>query len=230
MARYGVLAVGALAVLCADSALAADMVVKAQPAAAPIATVGRWYIEARLGFPFRKNYNIDIVAIGPGTYRPDSGFHGAFDVGYAFTPNWRAEIEATWTQGKNGNVVLGAANLPHTGKTDVYTFNVNGFYTFIMHPMFQPFVGAGIGIASYKVNNLGAVGGGFVINDSQTTLLLALHAGVDIPISQRFALTGRYTLAHTGDMTFASVPAGNATTRKSTFDSVLSGGLRFYLN
>jgi hypothetical protein len=80
------------------------------------------------------------------------------------------------------------------------------------------------------VNNLGAVGGTFVINDSRTTAGFLLHAGFDIPIGRQFALTARYSLAYTGSMTFASVPAGNATTRGATYDNLFTGGLRYYLN
>ena len=227
------LAVGALVLANFQPAVAADLPVKAPVYKAPAATpfAHRWYVEGRLGGPLNKSYDVDIGGgIGPATHKPDSGFHAAADVGIVFTPNWRAELEFTWTEGRDGEVILGGATLPHSGKTTVYTVAVNGFYTFNFNLPVHPFVGAGIGIAKYNVSNLGAVGGAFVLDDSQTSAVLALHAGIDLPITQSLTLTGRYTFAHTGSMTFASVPAGSATTRSATNDNVFTAGLRYYLN
>lgn len=225
MKKILVLASCAFALIAIKSAAAADLPVKAPVLkAAPVE--GRWYIEARLGGPLLKSYDVTVTGLGAGTYKPSSGFGAAFDVGYEFNRNWRAEFEFSWFQGKDGT----AFALAHAGKTDVYSFAANGFYTFDFNPTFRPYVGAGIGVANYKVNNLGAVGGAFVINDTQTSFVWGLHAGLDVVLTKTITLTGRYTLAHTGSMTFASVPAGSNTTRNSAYDSVITGGLRFYLN
>jgi len=222
----------ALALLAGNPAMAAEMAVKAATAAAnaPVPFALRWYVEGRLGGPLIKTYDIDIGGIGAATYKASDGFHGAADIGIAFTPNWRVEVEFTWTRGRDGNVVIDTLDFPHTGRTDVQTFNVNGFYTFDLPLPVKPYIGAGVGRARYKVNNLGAVGGTFVIDDSDSTTVYAFHAGIDVPITRSLVLTGRYSYAHTGAMTFESEPAGNPTTRRATWDNVFSGGLRVYLN
>jgi len=222
----------AVAALCSFSglhALAADLPLKAPP---PVANAWgyHWYLEGRLGAPLPKDYDINIGGLGAATYRPSSGFHGAGDLGIQFDRHWRAELEVTGTTARDGSVTLGGVNIPHRGTTNVYTVEVNGLYSFDVGPWFRPFVGAGVGFANYNVNNLGAVGGTFVINDSKTTYVLGLHAGFDVPITQSFLFTARYTLADTGGMTFNSVPAGNPTTRSSTIDNILTAGFRFYFN
>lgn len=108
---------------------------------------------------------------------------------------------------------------------------LNGYYVFSnLSPRVQPFLGAGVGVATYDVNRLGAVGGAFVIDDSDTTIALALHAGVDVPVTRSVVLTARYSLAYTGSMSFNSVPPGSTTTRDATFDHIFSGGIRVYFN
>lgn len=224
-----VLSLGTLALLGIAQASAADLPVKAPMAEPPAPFAMRWYVEGRLGAPLKKKYDIDL-SFGTGTYEADTGLHAAFDVGVVFTPNWRAEFEVTWTEGKDGTVVTGGTNIPHTGKTTVWTFGVNGFYTFDVNWPVKPFVGAGIGLASYNVNNLGAVGGSYVVDDTQTAAVFALHAGLDVPITPSIALTGRYTYAYTTAMTFGSVPAGSPVSRHATGDNIFTGGVRVYLN
>ncbi|MGE0563621.1 MAG: outer membrane protein [Pseudolabrys sp.] len=218
--------------LCISPAAAADLPVKAPvySAPAPATFANRWYVEARVGGPLKKNYDINTLGLGAGTYKPSSGLHGAFDIGVEFTPNWRAELELTWTRGKDGSAVFGATTFPHTGSTNVYTIGVNGFYVFNFNPTIRPYVGAGVGIARYSVNNLGAVGGTFVIDDSDTAVTGALHLGVDFMVTPSVAITGRYTFAYTGSLSFASNPTGSTTSRGSETDNVFSGGLRVYLN
>lgn len=212
-----------------SSVLAADLPVKA---VAPVMQTfeQRWYVEGRLGVPLPVTY--DITSGGAsGVYEPSYGWNVAFAVGTQFAPNWRADIGFAFTRGGEGEVRAGGAVIPHDGAVNVYSIMLNGYYVFTnFGPRFQPFIGAGIGAAVYDVKRLGAVGSPVVVDDTDTTLALALHLGVDVPLTRQVSLTTRYTLGHTGNMSYDSSPPGITSTRDAAFDHILSAGLRLYLN
>ena len=202
-------------------AAAADYLVKA-----PVESwTGRWYWEARIGAPLPQSYDVTIAGIGAGTYRPDTGIHFAAAIGKEFSRNWRAELEINWTQANDG-VAFG---LPHAGKVSVFGLLGSVLYSFDLGgAAVRPFVGAGVGLAYYRTRNLGAIGGAFVLNDSDLTLGAALHAGLDIPITPAAALTARYSLYALGDASFASTPPGFTTTKAANIDHVFTIGFRLY--
>jgi opacity protein-like surface antigen len=223
----------ALAAAAATPTFAADLPTKGPAVAAPATVVAnRWYIEGRLGFPLRQDYDINIGGgIGSGTYEPDTGWFGAVAVGVQWHPNWRAELAFSYATGSDGDVTLAGVVLPHRGDVSVYTFMLNGYYVFTnWGPAFQPFLGAGLGVALFDVNRLGAVGGGFVADGTDTTVAAALHVGADYFLTRSLALTGRYTLGYSGEVSVGSSPAGITTTRDGTFDHIFSAGFRWYLN
>jgi opacity protein-like surface antigen len=185
---------------------------------------GRWYWESRIGAPLPQAYDITILGLGAGTYQPDGGIHTATALGKEFSPNWRAELEFNWTHAHDG-VAFG---LPHAGRVEVYGLLFSVLYSFDHGSMLRPFIGAGVGLAHYRTRNLGAIGGGFVLNDSDTTLGAALHAGFDLPVAPNFTFTARYSLYALGPVTFASIPPGSTTTKASNIDHVFTVGLRVY--
>ena len=194
----------------------------------------RWYLELRAGAPIQQDYDVVVGGgIGAGEYRPATGWHAAIAGGVQFSPNWRAELHVSYSNGQDGDLRLtaGGAPIPHSGNVNVYTISVDGIYTFTtLSPHFQPFIGAGVGVAIYELRNHGAVGGAFVSHGSDTTPVLGLHLGVDVPLGRVVTATARYTLAHTGSLSFNSIPAGIVTTRGSTIDHIFSAGLRVFLN
>lgn len=221
--------VTALAALAASPSFAADLPTKApvMVAPAPVAEP-RWYLEGRFGFPLRQNYDVTVTPVGTGTYEPDSGWYGALAAGLQWHPNWRAELTLSYATGSDG-VAFGLA---HSGRVNIWTIALNGYYVFTnWGPIFQPFVGVGIGVAMFDVDGLGATAGAFSANGSDSTLAAALHLGADYYLTRSIALTGRYTLAYTGDISVSNSPAGFGTSsRDATFDHIFSAGFRFYLN
>jgi opacity protein-like surface antigen len=185
---------------------------------------GRWYWESRIGGFWPQSYNITTLGIGTGTYRPDSGFHTATAIGKEFSPHWRAEVELNWTEAHDGR----AFGLAHAGKVTVHGLLGSILYSFDLTPAMRAFVGAGLGLAHYRVKNLGAIGGAFVANDSDLTFGAALHAGIDVPLAPIATFTARYSLYALGDVSFASVPAGFTTRKASGVDHVFTAGFRFY--
>ncbi len=153
--------------------------------AAPVAYNYTWYVEAAVGIPLQKDYDINLGTSG-GQYEPDTGFYGHLALGRQFTPNWRGEVYFAWARAKDGSVTFnGGGTFPQSGKTDVYSFGANIFYGWVWTQSIRPFVGAGVGMAHFNVQNVGFPGGTFVIDDSDTTIVGLLHAGLDIPLTQQ---------------------------------------------
>ena len=100
-------------------------------------------------------------------------------------------------------------------------------YSFSGAGPWRPFVGAGVGALVIDINNLGAVGGAFKTNDSDTALLLMGHAGIDYQLSKTVALTARYTAAWMSKTTFQSTPAGTPRSVDSQLINGVSLGVRF---
>jgi opacity protein-like surface antigen len=198
------------------------------PIAAPVAYTYSWYLEGVAGIPLKQEYDVNIGTSG-GTYEPDTGFYGSIALGRQFTPNWRGEIYFAWARAKDGAITFnGGGTFPQTGKTDVYSFGANLFYGWVWTQFVRPFVGAGVGFAHFDVQRIGFPGSAVVIDDTDTTIVGLLHAGLDFPLTQNFILTSRYTAAFTPEVSFSSVPAGITRTREATIDHLFSFGARWF--
>ena len=102
----------------------------------------------------------------------------------------------------------------------------NLYYTFAWTHWVKPFVG----VARYEVNRIGFPGGAFAIDDSDTTVIGMLHAGLDFPLAPQFTATVRYTAAFIPELNFASSPPGITRTVDSTINSIISVGGRYSFN
>jgi opacity protein-like surface antigen len=94
----------------------------------------------------------------------------------------------------------------------------------------KPFVGAGLGFSVIDVDDLGAVGGAFVTDDTDTVFVANLIAGVDYPLSDMVTLTGRYTVGYSTKATFDTTAAGVDVDKDAQIHNYLSFGVRFDLN
>lgn len=211
------------AIFCLPSAAdvrAADMILKAPP----LVYVPAWYIEGRIGTGIDPEYDFNTPAAGlTSTYAPSGGWYGALAIGRYLRPNWRAELELSYGTGRRGT----AAGLAHRGSFNSVNVMGNLLYNFSNVWAFTPFVGVGLGAAFVDTNNLGAIGGAFVLNDSDVALAGALIAGLDYRLNPRWTATARYTGLYTGSMSFASVPAGFTTRVDSGFTHLFSVGARY---
>jgi opacity protein-like surface antigen len=209
------------------TAFAADMPVKARPVVEPVYQ-HNWYIEGTLAIPLRRDYDFTTAGQPAGTYKPDLGIAGQIAVGKHFTPNWRAEVYFFYGHGSDGSVTIAGGTFPQTGDASVLSAGVNVYYTFNWAHWIKPYVGAGVGVAHYDVNRIGfAGGGGFVIDDSDTTIIGLLHVGLDIPLTPQFTGTVRYTAAFIPELNFGSVPAGFTRNVDSHVSSIFFVGGRY---
>ncbi len=211
-----------LSVSALGPAVAADMAVKAPPDTTTFEQ--RWYVESRLAVGIIPTYHVTTTGLGDGTYAPQHAFNVAGDVGMYLTRNLRAEVEVAW-----GGISKGTAyGFVHAGNARMLTVLGNLLYAFdAPWPWVRPYVGGGLGFVNTQINRLGAVGGAFVIDGSDTTFAAALHAGLDFPVWQRLMITSRYTALWTGEQSFGSIPAVVTMTKKSSVDSIISLGLRY---
>lgn len=117
--------------------------------------------------------------------RFDSGPHQDGDAGWAvsgqagrdFGNGWRTDAELLYLDAHNAHGV--------SGRTSLLGGFVNGYYNFFNNRAWQPFVGAGVGVAD--VRSLGA---------SDTRFAYQAKVGVDHPFSKR--LTGEVAYRYIG--------------------------------
>lgn len=199
----------------------------AAPANAFMPDFDRWYVEGRggLGLPPSPETNFPG---GSGSYEAEDGYSIAAAVGTYIAPNTRVELELGITQGEDGVYKLGGAAIPHTGEAHVYSglFNMH-FEIPIPNEPWRPYFGGGVGFAVFDIDNLG--GGGFQIDDKDTTFNAAFHFGLDIPLNDMFVLTSRLTSGITTEADFGTTTPGLTVTKGSQFYVFFSAGIRFHL-
>lgn len=185
------------------------------------------YIEGLAGAPIPNDVDNTFSTGATGQYDADTGISLSVLLGMYFTPNWRGDVSFTYTNASDGSFSFtGGAPIPHAGDTNIYTFLANIYYGFDMGGPISPFVGGGLGFSVFDVDNLGAVGGAFTVNDSDTTFTAAFHAGLDVDLSENVILTGRYSLVYNTEADFATTVAGLSVNKDGDFDHVFQGGLR----
>ena len=191
----------------------------------------QWYVELVAGGPLPNDYDV-VLSGGPNAaavYDPDSGFGIAAALGVYLNEDWRAEIAYTYATAGDGSLSGFGA---HVGDVDAHTVLFNAYYEFdeLAGIPLTPWVGAGLGFITYDYSGLGlspALGGTFVINDSDTAFAGALHVGFDYAITENLDLTARYTALFVGDH---DVIASNGTTLVSvdgTVENALFGGIKY---
>jgi outer membrane protein W len=191
------------------------------------------YFEGFVGGPIPQDYEATLGGgFGEAEWDPDVGLMFGGAVGTYVTDAVRAEISYSYSWAEDGQVTLasGGAPIPHSGSVNVHTLMASGFYEFYLGDdggPFTPWVGAGLGLTIYDYDNLGATGGAFVYDGSDTAFTGALHAGFDIALSDRIDLTGRYSLAFIDGHDVGSTPAGVPLSADSVVENVFLIGLRF---
>lgn len=208
------------------AAFAADMPVKARPVAEPIYQHS-WYIEGTFAIPLHRDYDFTSTGLPSGTYKPDIGFAGMLAVGKHFAPNWRAEVYFFYGRGSDGSVSFAGASFPQSGHATVLSAGANVYYTVHWTHWVKPYLGAGVGVAHYDVNRIGFPGGAFAIDDSDTTFIGLLHAGLDFPLTPQITATARYTAAFIPELKFDSVPPGVTRNVEAHVSSIFFFGGRY---
>ena len=192
-----------------------------------------WYVQGMANAFLPPNSEIDVngPGLGSGTWNEEDGYSFSLTVGTSIAPQWRGELELSLSHGEDGKVYLGGPSIPHSGDVDGYGAMVNVLYDpDFSGYLLRPFLGAGIGLVHIDIDNHGAVGGTFTVNDDDTAFVANLIAGVEVPLTPMISLTGRYRAGFITHTNYDTTAAGIDVDSPTQFFNVLSAGVRVNLN
>jgi opacity protein-like surface antigen len=223
MVRAKILALAGATTLLSTATFAADLPPPLPPPIyrAPVVETGGWYLKGFIGMSnqFLDNISHPSFATAPQFVFLDKGgfdsapFFGG-GVGYAWN-NWlRFDVTAEY-RGKANFHALDRFFNPFffSGprfNTNQYTASksevvalVNGYLDLGTWWCITPFIGAGAGFASNKIDhfrdvNVIAGGGGWADSGTQTNFAWALHAGASYKVTSNFAVDLSYRYLNLG--------------------------------
>jgi opacity protein-like surface antigen len=176
----------------------------ATAAAAQDAPQAGWYVRGDGGATF------DSKLDGSNGPHSDIGWAAGAGVGRDFGDGWRLEGQALYldNNGKHSQ-----------GDTQVIAGFVNGYYDFLKGSAWQPFVGAGVGVAQVKVQ-----GDDAPIQGDHTGFAYQVQAGVAHPFTRR--LIGEVAYRYIG-VTDNDIGVGANRIHGDYATSVVTAGLRY---
>lgn len=118
-----------------------------------------------------------------------TGLAGAAAVGYAFGNGLRAELELAH---RRSNVSTAVAGQTASGSLDATSLMINGLYDIATGTSFVPYLGAGVGGARVRANNIGALTSGASANGGDNVFAYQGIAGVDYHVDANWALGASY--------------------------------------
>src|SRR5712672_2575127 len=204
---------GVTALVVGSGALAADLAAPYQP----IAT-GGWYLRGYIG---QSNQFVNSISHPSFATAPQFTFFdkGGFDsapffgagVGYQWNSWFRTDVTGEY-RGKAGFHALDSYFNTNSSayNTNAYTASksewvalVNAYIDLGTWWSITPFVGAGVGVASIRIDhfrdlNLIAGGGGYAPSGTKTNFAWALHAGASYKVTSNFALDFSYRYLNLG--------------------------------
>jgi OOP family OmpA-OmpF porin len=155
----------------------------------------------------------------------EPGFIGVSSIGYKWVTGFRTELEAGYRQSDFGKINDVSAN----GAQQVLSVSANLLYDFDTSSKFTPYLGGGLGIASYKWSNVStSVSPHF--NDRASAFQWQGIAGVNMRVSDRTKVFVEYRYIGAGSTQFESLPAGSVVTGHDDRSSNVLAGVRFALN
>ncbi len=207
----------------------------ASVAATQLAFAGAAHAQTYVSASVGGNQSVDIsydrsdgngpgAGVSPSGSEADDGSHLGFAIGRKFG-SWRGEVALNfdqWDSAAPGGPLPGGVTNPSGTGLKVHSVDAIVYYDFQSISQVTPYVGAGAGFASVKLDD-------GTVNDSDSSLHLLAAAGLSIPFSD--ALTGfaeaRY---QTGTATITPVPpfAPAVIDSEVDFDSIgFRAGLRW---
>ncbi len=125
----------------------------------------------------------------------DGGFRVNGAVGYSFSPV-RVEGEVSYAESDVDSV----DSLDASGDVTMWSFMANGYYDFDFDWDIKPYVGFGVGVARFSVNDL-AVLGTPSVDDSDTVFAFQAMAGASVPLGESVEIFAGYRYFHGADVT-----------------------------
>lgn len=171
-----------------------------------------WYVGIQGGMTFAQDADNEANGVTITTSQ-DTGFNIGGVGGYDFGNSFRAEGEVVYRKNDVdeldlSDLGLGVNTLDGTGDVSALSFMANGFYDFDVSWPVKPYVGAGIGVASVSLNDVGATAGGLTVelaDDDDTVFAYQLGAGLSYPLTPSATISVDYRYFATSDPTFKDV-------------------------
>lgn len=158
---------------------------------------GNYYVGAGLGYNIPETQNLDHSGGGSVDIEFDENISYSLQAGYKLPKSpqgrFRIEGELGYRQGDASKVSAAGTSTTPTGDQSVLSGMVNGYYDFTnVHKNITPYIGAGVGIAQVKMNDLR--NNGAIIDGDSTNFAWQVMAGADFPVAPNTSLyvDGRY--------------------------------------
>lgn len=201
----GVAAVSAVLLSSSASVLAADIAVEPEPAI----DENFWYLSLHGGIKFGEDWDDGSEYFGDIEFNADNGWRAGGAIGYSLTSifalegeisfmNQDIESDYDWESYTISAIPL-SEDCCDDGDVSVLTGMVNVVAGVMVGTFMRPYVGAGIGVAHVSLNDVG-LPAPFDLDDSDNVFAMQGFAGVDLMLSEGFALGARYRLLHLGDV------------------------------
>ncbi|KSB88900.1 hypothetical protein AS593_00785 [Caulobacter vibrioides] len=189
----------------------------AKPAAKPVAPATTQYISIAGGYIGKSDYDYSFAG-GRVEGEADAGAQIAVAWGSALQGAWRVELAGGYrTQDAGSTVRVGSITAPMEGdKAQILSFDINGYYDIPVAGPVKPYVGAGIGVASVKLDD-------GLIDDTGSALTLQAIAGASVAVSPTVSLFAEARYQRVGPIRVETTTALGD--RKSKFDLSSAGAL-----
>ncbi|MCF6220515.1 MAG: OmpA family protein [Robiginitomaculum sp.] len=195
---------------------AASVALLAVPTLASASDAG-WYVRGNVGYGVMTD--VDLTGDLLGNVQGEGNAAGSLGVGYAFGNNWRMELDATqlWND-------MGAISQAGNTSSDmrITTGMLNAIYDFSDFGSWEPYIGAGIGIARGKLSAAtysqptGTIAGPLnsptcpgtnvcTFSDSDTGVAWQLLAGLGYKITDNLTWDTQYRYLNAGDFDFTGL-------------------------
>jgi OOP family OmpA-OmpF porin len=155
-----------------------------------------------------------------------AGAAGVAAVGYGFGNGLRTELELGHRTGKVDTLANGGAGAG--GKLDATSLMGNLLYDFATGGPLIPYLGAGVGGARIKASNIGPEIGGARVSGDDTVFAYQGIAGIDVRVSDNFAVGASYRYFATGKADIATSAGDRASVPYR--DHAVLLGLRYAFN
>jgi outer membrane protein OmpA-like peptidoglycan-associated protein len=151
------------------------------------------YIVGGLGANWLRD--ADTTGTGVNTkYEFETGWAGIVGVGWGYGNGIRVELEGGYRTNDVDKASTGTAN----GDTNAWSLMLNGLYDVNTGTSFTPYIGAGLGLARVKFDDVTVPGGTTRIDDSDTTFAYQGLLGIAYTLAPQWKidLGYRYFVAH----------------------------------
>jgi OmpA-OmpF porin, OOP family len=171
-----------------------------------------WYIGAQVGWTGLRDASSSFTSGGvtlPFTTSSSGGIGGGFTAGFEWPFGMRLEGEATLRRNDYSTFTtpIMAGSFALSGNTVSMALMVNALYDFLPHSRWTPYLGAGIGIASFGIDNIGPTALG--IPGTSDTLWQFAYQGI---AGIKFAWTPQVSI----DLNYSYFAMPNATFNTSS--------------